>query len=139
MAAFKVFIRRTGGVPVEVDVTPETTMHQIKVSHDLVGYTMTFRGNRRGADTVAAIGIQVGETISVVKTGLTPEKKSAWRLGRGDIHTSTAHDLAHLHARTEATVVGAVMEESELTRANATEQSASLHKGDWQPGCHSSW
>ena len=57
MAAFKVFIRRAGGVPVEVEVTPETTMQQINVRHDLIGYVLTFKGNRKGIDSVADLGI----------------------------------------------------------------------------------
>ena len=125
MPAFKVFIRRTGGVPTEVDVTAETTMQQIKVSHDLIGHVLTSRGNRKGSDSVADIGIQAGVTISVVKTGWNPKDKAVWRMGRGDTQHSTAHDLAKL----ETSMVGALMEESEQTRTTVRGESAIVQKG----------
>ena len=104
----------------EVEVTPETTMKQIKDSHELVGYVLSFKGHRKNIESVADIGIQAGETISVVKTGLTPEQKAAWRLKSGRSQKTNAH--SHLHAQTQATVVGAVMEESELSRTTIKEE-----------------
>ena len=110
MVAFKIFLRKTGEDKVEVEVTPETSMSDIKVKHSLVGYMLSYKGPRKNTATVADLCIQPGETLSVVKTGTPPVQQTAMRMKKGQ-KRSTAHSQFNLHAQTTETVVGAVMAE----------------------------
>ena len=128
MAAFKVFLRKTGETGVEAEVMPETLMSDLKVRRDLVGYTMSYKGHLKNATRMADLGIKAGETISAVKTRQTPVRQVELRLKTGHIIWTTAHSHLNLHVQTQAMVVSAVMEESELNRKTTKEESASIHK-----------
>ena len=128
MAAFKVFLRKTGETGVEVEVTPETLMSDLKVRRDLVGYTMSYKGHLKNATRMADLGIKAGETISAVKTRQTPVRQVELRLKTGHIIWTTAHSHLNLHVQTQAMVVSAVMEESELNRKTTKEEGALIRK-----------
>ena len=126
MAAFKVFIRKSGETGVEIEVVPDTTVGDIKARHDLVGSTLSYKGQLKNATRMSDIGIQAGSVISVVKTAQTGLKQAESRMKHGQ-KRSTVHHLA-LHAQTQAVVVSSVMEESELTRTTVKGESASIKK-----------
>jgi hypothetical protein len=113
MAAFKVFIRQSGEEGKEVEVTPETTVGEIKAQKSLKGYAFRFKGSWNDSSKMVDLGIKAGETINVFKTSLTPEKKAALRLKAGEGKRSTAHGHLNLHAQTQGVVVDAVMSEGQ--------------------------
>ena len=113
--AFKILVRKTGEEPLEIDVTLSTTVAEIKAQQGLRGCVCCYKGNRKDGETLAALGIKPGDTISVCKTAQTAVYQATRKLQRGKANggtvKSTAH--AHLHSQTQAVVVEAVMAESQ--------------------------
>ena len=112
-ASFIVFVRCPGEVEgVEVEVAPDTTIRDIKVRLNLKGHQLYFKQAWKDASLVSELGIQAGQCIAATKTALqTPQRQAALRINNGRGKQSTQH--RHLHAQTTATVVGAVMAESD--------------------------
>ena len=113
MAAFKVLLRKTGEVGFEIDVTPETLISEIKAEHGLGGCMLSYKGHRKGTASVADIGIQPRETISVVKTGTSLEQQSALRMKKGQ-KRATAHSHLNLHTQTQGVILTGMMTECQL-------------------------
>ena len=77
----------------ETQVTPETTMRDLKARCDLKGYQLSFKGTRNDGIRVADLGIQPGETISAIRTGYTPGNQASWRKKTGRSKVSRVHDV----------------------------------------------
>ena len=73
MAAFAVFIRKVGEGPLEVEVTPEVTVGELKANNDLKGYAARFKGPWKDGNTMADLRIKTGETTNVCKTSYSAE------------------------------------------------------------------
>ena len=119
-SSFKIFVRKVGEDPQEVFVTPTTTVAEIKAQKGLKGYVLCFKGHRKVADTMSTLGIQAGDTISAINTSHSGEYQAAQRLKRGKEKGGSAFSRAYthlnMHEQTRATVVAAVMDESQKTR-----------------------
>ena len=112
MAAFNIFIRKAGEEGQEVEVTPQTTVGEIKAKR-LKGYAVRFKGPWKDGAKMADLGIKDGETINMCKTGRSAVQKASLRLIKGDTKKSTAHSHLNLHAQTQGVVVEAVMAEGQ--------------------------
>ena len=118
MAAFTIFPRKPGEEKVQLEVTPQTTVADIKKRNGLKGHALCFKGNRKDSDTIAILGIEAGDVINACKTGGNASYHAARRLQMGKANGGTVKSTAHpsLHATTQAVVIDAVMSEGEQTR-----------------------
>lgn len=111
MAAFNINLRKSSEDPKKVQVTPTTTVRELKAQEGLKGHGFFFKKSLKDADTMENLGIIAEETISVFKTGPTPGQHATLRLKKGD--TKRSYNHAQLHAASTSTVVGAVMGEGQ--------------------------
>ena len=121
MAAFTIFIRKVGEEGQEVEVTPETTIGELKAQQGLKGYGFRFKGPWKDSAKIADIGIKAGETLNVCKAAPTPKQQAALRLKSGDTKKSTAHTHLNLHAATQGVVVAAIMAEGQQVSGEVQE------------------
>ena len=80
MAAFNIFLRKTGEGKEQLEVTPKTTVADIKAEKNLKGYVLCFKGHRKDGDAMATLGVQAGDTINVCKTSHDSAYYAARRL-----------------------------------------------------------
>ena len=70
-ASFNVWIQKAeSSERQEVEVTPETTVGNLKEKHGLKSYGCRFKGAWKNASTMADLRVKAGETIHFCKTGL---------------------------------------------------------------------
>ncbi len=124
--SFKILVRKAGEEASEIAVTAATTIAEIKSQKGLKGYVCCYKGNRKDAETMAALGMKPGDTISVCKTAQTAVYQATRKLQRGKAKGGTAKSTAHahLHTQTQAVVVEAVMTEGQRNH----EQMQNNHK-----------
>ena len=70
--AFKVFVHKVGEEGQEVEVTPESTVGEIKALQGLKGYCFYFEGTRwANKAKMTDLGVKAGENITAVKRRTT--------------------------------------------------------------------
>ena len=111
MAAFNINLRKTGEDLKKVQVTPATTVRELKAQEGFKGHVFFFKKSLKDADTMEDLGISAEETINVHKTAPTSYRRAALRLKSGD--TKRSHNHAQLHAASTGAVVDAVMDEGQ--------------------------